>query len=428
MNMTMILRNIKRKLFGILKSYKRSLNIKKLNRKRKRLIEQLKCKDQINVVFFAVFDSTWKCDSLYRKMLENKKFNPVIVICPVMNYGLDNMIKRMEDCSQFFENKGYSYLKSYNQEKNEFLDVKKEFKPDIIVYTNPYKGLIHDNYYLDKYDDILTCYIPYFYESGNEEMFYNMDFHNYVWRYYVESDALKDEQEKKLKRKRHNVVPVGFCPFDEFKEVKKTYKKTDEIIRIIWAPHHLINSTTYLRDGFFKYHDLFFELAEKYNGKVHFIFRPHPLLKNKLEKVESWGPAKTANYYERWTQCPNCSIEEKTNYIELFSRSDAIIHDCGSFMVEYLYENKPSLFTNKEVFTTELYWQSAINVMKCYYRADSKDEVVKFIDEVVIGHNDPKKSLREEFIKEHIHPECDVAQNIIDDILDSIDNQILFRN
>lgn len=427
MKVTMILRKIKRTIIGVFLTVKRRLHIKKLNKKRKQLLEQLKEKDHINVVFFALSDAAWKCDSLYRKMQEDSRFKPTILICPTVNYGYENMINRMADCSLFYEKKGYPYLLAYDKEKKEYLDVRKELKPDIIFYLNPYKGLIHDNYSLDKFDDVLTCYIPYFYESGNGEMFFNLDFHNYVWRYYVESDSLKKEQEIKLKRKRDNVVPVGFCPFDEFKEVKERLSRNNGPINIIWAPHHLIDQNfAYVRDGFFKYHNLFFELADKYNGKVHFIFRPHPLLKNKLEQLESWGPEKTMEYYQKWNQYPNCSIEEHTNYIELFINSDALIHDCGSFMAEYLYVDKPALFTDKEVFTTELYWQSAIDVMECYYRADSKDEVKEFIDEVVINHKDPKKILREDFIKQQIHPENDVAQNIINDILDSIANQKLY--
>ena len=416
--MLVFLKYIKSSLHNSYLRLIRRYQIRNLNKKRKVLIEGLKGKDKINVVFFALFDSIWKCDSLYRKMLEDARFNPIILICPVINF----------DCASFFEKKGYPYLMSYNKNTNEYLDVKKVLSPDIIIYTNPYKGLIHDNYYLDKFDDVLTCYIPYFYESGNEDMFFNLDFHNYIWRYYVESDALKQEQEKKIGYHRKNVVPVGFCSFDEFKTLGNKFSEDHSYKTIIWAPHHLIDGTTYVRDSFFKYHELFFELADKYEGRVRFIFRPHPLLKNKLEKVNFWGVEKTKDYYNKWSNHQFCSIEENCSYIELFRKSDAMIHDCGSFITEYLYENKPALFTGNDDFSPKIYWHSAIEAISCYYRADSVEEIVKFVDDVVNEKNDSKKQKRELFIKDNLHPEYDVAQNIIDDILDSIDNQILYRN
>ena len=48
---------------------------------------------------------------------------------------------------------------------------------------------------------------------------------------------------------------------------------------------------------------------------------------------------------------------------------------------------------------------------------------MKFIDDVVINGNDPKRDLRETFVNNHIHPEQCVADNIINDIIDSIEHQ-----
>lgn len=426
--MIKILKETLRPLYRICHSFKIQSNPHGLEKKRVRLLRDLKDKEVINVVFFALFDSTWKCDSLYRKMLSHPRFNPQIVICPVVNYGFENMVKRMRECAYFFEDRGYQYCKAYNEEKKKFMNVKKQLHPDIIFYTNPYKGLIHDKYYLDKYDDVLTCYIPYFYESGNEEMFYNLDFHNNVWRYFVESEELKQEQEAKLNRTRKNVSPVGFCPFDEFKALENRYKHNGTHKTIVWAPHHMINENNYLRDGFLKYNDLFFDLADKYDGKVRFIFRPHPLLKNKLELFDGWGKERTREYYTKWNNHRFCSIEENCSYIELFKESNAMIHDCGSFITEYLYENKPALFTGTDVFTTEKYWKTAIDAIECYYRTDCSEGIEDFVRNVINEAYDEKKEKRESFIAKYLHPEYDVAQNIIDDILYSIDNQTLYRN
>ena len=43
----------------------------------------------------------------------------------------------------------------------------------------------------------------------------------------------------------------------------------------------------------------------------------------------------------------------ETEYVELFKSSDALIHDCGSFMAEYLVTNKPVLFLEKNNYKIE---------------------------------------------------------------------------
>lgn len=390
-----------------------------------RVLKRIKGKKQYKCVFFALMDSVWKCDSLYKQMLDDPRFEPIILICPVVNYGTENMIRTMEECANFFKAKGYDYILSYDKHSDNFIDVKKQLNPDIIFYTNPYKGLIDKRYYIDQFKDVLTCYIPYFYASGNAEMFYNLPFHHYVWRYFCESEFLKKEFEKAEKRNLRNVVPTGYCVFDEFKE--ELHPSDKKNIKIIWAPHHMIttSSNIVLRNSFLRIYDLFFSLAQKYEGAIEFIFRPHPVLKNKLCNHPEWGKQKTDQYYKKWKTTPYCRIEERGDYIPLFYESDAIIHDCGSFITEYLYVNKPALFTDKTIFDTTQYWKSAIEAIDCYYRAETELEIEDFINNVVICRNDILKDKRAQFFKKYLYNERPIAHNIINNIAESIEKSIL---
>lgn len=392
----------------------------------KKALKRLKDKTRYKCVFFALVDSVWKCDSVYQEMLNDPRFEPVILICPVVNYGQENMVRTMDKCSLFFKEKGYDFILAFNKESGEYIDVKKELSPDIIFYTNPYSGLIDDRYYIDKFKDILTCYIPYFYASGNSEMFYNLPFHHYVWRYYCENESLKIEYEEKQRRKLKNVVPTGYCVFDEF-EKKKNKLNFNKVKKIIWAPHHMIeaNPDVVLRNGFLHFYDIFFHLADKYAGKVEFVFRPHPVLKNKLYKHPDWGKNKTDEYYAKWRRYPYCSINEQGDYITAFYETDAIIHDCGSFITEYLYVNKPALFTDKTIFKKSQYWESAIEAIECYYRAECSQEIEEFIDKVVIGNNDKLEFKRTEYCKKYLYSEKMICNSIIENITRSIDQEIV---
>ncbi len=45
---------------------------------------------------------------------------------------------------------------------------------------------------------------------------------------------------------------------------------------------------------------------------------------------------------------PNSQLEEG-EYVGLFRESDAMIHDCTSFITEYLYTGKPALYLNPNI-------------------------------------------------------------------------------
>ena len=166
------------------------------------------------------------------------------------------------------------------------------------------------------------------------------------------------------------------------------------------------------------------EMAKRYSDKVQFVFKPHPLLKNKL--CELWGSEKTETYYDQWANMENTTIVEG-EYVDLFLSSDAMIHDSGSFLIEYLYVNKPVMRTLNDIPLESMYNQFALNCLDQYYKARCEQDIEQFIQNVINGI-DPLKAQRTKFIHEALMPNGSPSQNIIDDILDSIDNQIFYRN
>lgn len=66
---------IKNKYYDFLNSnfYKKYL-FKKMQKKHKQLIEQIKGKEKIKVVFLAIHKSVWKVDPVFKKMLDDPYF------------------------------------------------------------------------------------------------------------------------------------------------------------------------------------------------------------------------------------------------------------------------------------------------------------------------------------------------------------------
>lgn len=79
---------------------KRILNIVKLQIK---ALKRLKGKENIRCIFFALFEEVWKYDNLYKLMEESDRFTPTILVCPIVNYGRQNMLHRMNQCYDSFK-------------------------------------------------------------------------------------------------------------------------------------------------------------------------------------------------------------------------------------------------------------------------------------------------------------------------------------
>ena len=85
------------------------------------------------------------------------------------------------------------------------------------------------------------------------------------------------------------------------------------------------------------------------------------------------------------------------------------------------------LRTLNDVPLEDLYNQFALRCLDQYYKAKNEHDIELFIQNI-INDVDPLKEQRTNFVNEVLIPKGSPSQNIINDILDSIDNQILYRN
>lgn len=379
-------------------------------------------KGPVNVVFLALFDSVWKYDDVYRIMRDDPRFNPVILVCPVVNYSRENMLSNMNNCYNLFKSRGYDVVKSYDEAADTYVDLRNDLKPDIIMYTNPYPGLIDNRYFIHNFPDILTIYVNYYYDqSTNLPVACDLLLHNLVWKRYCENQDLLDDCRRVMRNKGRNAVYTGFPGTDSFIEKGVTRKdvwkiKDRNVKRIIWAPHHTISDYTSVNySTFLTYYDFMFELADKYRDSIQICFKPHPLLKNRL--VMEWGEDKTREYYSKWENLPNGMLNDSA-YEDLFMTSDAIIHDCGSFIAEYLYTKNPSMYLTNGLSFKQQYNRFAIKCLDNYYIGRSKEDVETFVKNLISG-TDPMKEDRHKFVNGQLMPPNGklASENIVDDIV-----------
>lgn len=398
--------------------------IKKAPKRHRKALEDLRTKKKIKVAFFLTHESVWKYDVLYNLMLQHSKFEPQLFVCPVMNYGKDNMLFEMNKTFESFKRRGYDVIRTYDIETEKYLNIKKIFTPDIVFFTNPYEGLQDDRYYIKEFGNTLTCYVPYAIMMVNYKFIYNLSFHNLVWRIFSESPIHKEIASKIQKIKGDNMIVTGYPGLDPLlinKNPIDVWKNNNrELKRIVWAPHHSMTDFNKVAN-FLEYYDFFLELAIVYKDKLQIAFKPHHLLRVKLESDSYWGKEKTDLYFNKWINLENGQFEN-SDYVDLFLTSDALIHDCGSFMAEYLITGKPSLFMVRNESIME-YWNAyGEQALAVHYQSRNQKQLIYFIENVVLQEDDWMKEERNFFVEKKLLPKNKLTAS--ENILHHLESQI----
>lgn len=413
-------------LWRFLHNSREFFEIQRFQKGYKKVLKRLRNKKgPLNVLFIAVYASSWKYDSLFQLMQQDDRFNPSIIVCPPLGRGREHMMESMKGCREFFIKKQYPFTCVYDEQSDSYVDVRR-FAPDIVFFTNPYAKLVDSRYHLGGFKNSLTCFVNYGFLNTPFKWGFADTFHQGVWRFFIEcSDNLRLIKEYSYIH-ASNCVVTGYPMYDVFSNAKvegKEWKNRDRRFkRIIWAPHHTVsNSVGLLQLSTFElYYEVMLKLADKYKDEVQFVFKPHPALKPNLYNLESWGKDRTDAYFNQWMLGENTSLVSG-DYVDLFISSDALIHDCGSFTIEYLYVQKPVLYlsnNDKESQCNEV----GKKAYDCHYHATTPAQIEQFIVDVVLGEDDPLKQQRSQFYNTVLVPPKgkSVAENILDEIKHSI--------
>ena len=369
---------------------------------------RLRGKGRIEVAFFLTIPGMWKSDYLFRAMQENPRYHPYVVIYPYSCYKgfsrqeVDETLRRTE---RFIADKGFEYHIPFDSRNGKWQDIKKTLDPDIVIFSTPYKDSL-PRYFVYHFRDRLTCYVPYgFISLELSKINYDLIFHNLVGLHFVETEFHRRMAAEFGRNNGVNAVVTGYPGTEVFLrgDYRPSYGwklQSNEKKKVIWAPHHTVDNGI---DGstFLLMCDDMLELAEKYRDRIQFVFKPHPLLKFKLQLL--WGKAKTDEYYGKWASGENTQLEE-SSYVDMFLTSDAMIHDSGSFTTEYLFTKKPVMYLTDEKNAGRRFGPFGIKSYECHYHGASRESVDGFLSKVVIGNDDPLKSRRQDFFEKFLQP------------------------
>lgn len=378
-------------------------------------------KEPLNVVFMVLYSAVWKYDSVYKLMEKDSRFRPLILVCPVADYGKEHMVENFRPTVEMFKKKGYNVMSAYNEESGEFVNVD-DLKPDLLMYAFQWSSHVDPRYNVYTLQKYLKCYVNYSFKNNPFEWSIASREQGIMWMYFSECEDNKKLAQSFNKREFQNIHVVGYPIYDEVKETLaegNDWKIKDKAHkRIIWAPHHSIEGRDSLikLSTFLLYAEDMLEFQKKYKKQVQFAFKPHPQLKTALYNHKDWGKERTDAYYKAWEEGDNSTLVSGA-YIDLFKTSDAMIHDSHSFTVEYLYVDKPVMFM------TNYDRESQCNAVgkkafAAHYHGTSREDIQHFIEDVVIGGKDTMAEQRHTFYNNILVPPNgkSVAENIINEI------------
>lgn len=385
----------------------------------KLLTHRLRHKERINVVFIASSLSMWRFQGLYELLSKHTRFNMSVFIMPFKAYSAEQQKADAESLVSYFSSHDIPFVKQSNFcEKGE--NELQKLNPDILFYPQPYLGNYDDAYDYDKFKTSLLCYIPYAFWTATGNWSYNLPLHNYAWKLFYSTDLHWKEAKAHAFNKGRNVEVVGYPNADDFlsdnhKDIWKPQRLKKK--RVIYAPHFTIFKGGLLEQSNFLWLGEFMqEVAEKYADKIQFVFKPHPRLFSELCKHDDWGKERAKAYYDKWDAMGNGQLQTG-EFIDLFMTSDAMIHDSSSFTVEYHYSGKPVMYVadniEEQILNKNELGEKA---MRLHYIAKTKQDIIDFIENVVLNGEDPMKQDREQFKQDYLLPPNGktVAQNMAD--------------
>lgn len=378
-------------------------------------IKHIRSKKVIKVLFVITEVGPWKTKVLYKTMVTHKRFRPFIGIsesCEVPD--------EKKELIQFLKKSGIPFIDLDKDTKKKF----HEISPDIIFYQKPYDGVYRKDILFWNHFKSLFCYVSYAFHSSDVSWSVNLPLFDYSWQQYFENTLAASPHRLSLMHdKGKQAVVTGLPIQDQLSQPKAQYvdpweKQDHSKKRIIYAPHHTIGNehlsglalSSFLENG-----EIMVELMHKYEDKVQWAFKPHPLLYTKLVKI--WGKEKTDRYYDEWRNSEN-SQYENGEYDALFKYSDAMIHDCCSFTIEYHYTKNPAMFLLRQHGMEVTYNEFGQKAFDLHYKGYTKEDIEQFIQNVINGI-DPMKEERETFYNEHLLPPHGktACENIINAIL-----------
>ena len=373
--------------------------------------------ERIRVSFLICDDAMFTGESVFLKMKDDPRFDCSISVAPRVTRGADFLRETLAKTVKSLSAKYGDAVRSlYDPETKtaETLDA------DLVFSTILYEDQTLPDYTTEHLSMRSLVSILYYGYGGlfrsNEKKTPFLPNIVFSWRYFVSNEATRQMSLARNPLLTDCIQAVGYTKMDRL-EVEKakvaasraTAGNVTRRKKVILSPHHTIDKAA---DGlalstFLQHAELYLKLPEMF-PEIDFVFRPHPLLFVRLAMPKWWGEERTEAYRAKLTSFPNVEFQQGGDYFATFADSDALIHDCGSFLAEYFYTGKPQCYLLESPKTIEeQFLPFSRRLLDYAHRAFTGEEIVSFIRTVVLEGKDDEKAARDAFAAREVcvnHP------------------------
>lgn len=365
----------------------------------------------IKVDFYFQWPPGWtNFESVIDVMQANPAFDCRIVVVPYQNWKASDV--NGDTQRQILQARGLDYVG--------FEDYRLEARqPDVVFLQNPYDEARPEAFRSDYLHErgVKIAYIPYALDTGigEESMIYqyNLLCQNLATWIFARSAKHKAEFGVQCLAGNAHVHVTGHPKFDHYQQRFLTKEKQPETVKtFLWTPHFVLPGEGKMYTTFNLYSSAFLLLIQR--DDIHLIIRPHPLLSQWIGEASLLARRNYQQLVEAAQYRSNVEWDTGHDYCATFARSDALIADAGSFLLEYLPSKKPILYLTHE--SCHGLNRTADFIYDTYDVAWQSADIFTFVDNIVAGQ-DAMRSRREKVLKEELQIEEKSAGEKIAEII-----------
>lgn len=371
---------------------------------------------KLNIVFVIQYIPGWnKMKPIYEKMLNDSRFNPIIVCVPL---NIQNNKPKIDenDTYQYFVTNGYKAI-------NAFIDGKwfalETLKPDYLFHSRPYNSYLPKEYSSEKIVKYsLICNVMYGanFSYNEQDVTLNKDYYKNVFLYYSfdenEANFYSKRFKRGIKRNIQRVLPYGAIGLEQILNSKFDYQDSKFDKTILWTPRW--STDTYIGgSNFFNYKYIILKLAKDY-PKVKFILRPHPLMFGNFIKTGQMSVEEVEDFKKYIKEENNLELDESKEYSDIFWKSDFIIADLSGIVPEYFVTGKPMIYCHSSATFNYVDYSKAI--IESSYPVYNSTELVDIVIKL-INNQDEKETERKKCFDKYFNDVRNNSANIIESLL-----------
>lgn len=327
-------------------------------------------------ILYQLPESWANVRSVWHALRDDPELDPCVILLPFLHpdYQWDR-----EASARHLDEQGIPWL-AWDQ-----IDLASA-RIDAAIFTSPYDTTRPADYSFQALREHISflAYVPYGLEVGGGTMNIGLQFQQPVSQgasaVFVRSASAKSMYATHCPTGDGHVIVSGHPRMDALVDLDG-FSVDPALTEAISGRRAVLWNAHFSFDGDFwsTFDDLGMAILEQFAARADLalIFRPHPLLWQKLINLEIFDEAQIGTFKSELAEL-GVIVDERADHRHAFAASSAMITDAGSFLMEYFVTGKPVLYLENPHGPGLN--EEATPLLDYYYTAQRPEQVAAFLD------------------------------------------------